>query len=675
MQSKEQLRDLLLELQAENANLRVSATHGKLLLAGLDTLLTVGRNTDPFEVTFQSLRQVYDYKHAFALLQSEDKLICTAYEGGHVPSDYAQNIGVWRRYIKRRTIATKIYRSNSVLVSADDAKNIPEDEVDAFPALFIPIKVSDGQGALVLTRDREGAEFDRNDVHLGQKFALLASHAISIRDRNLREEENTRLQELTQELEYRAFFDELTGKANRALIQQKVESALKNRSKDKPLGIAFFDVNKFKRINDYYGHEIGDILLQEFANRIGEVVRDCDTVGRLSGDEFILLVEDLKDRDDFCQLIERITHIVAETYHIGGHNIETSASVGVSFFPEHGTDYETLRRNADNAMYRAKQAAKTCPVYFNNQMAEAQSVKMELETRLRKAIREKQFLCMFQPKVCLKTGRICSFEALVRWQDEHGEIHAPGSFIELATELGLLDEISRFVLEACIEAFEILDPVFGDKTLIALNIAGAQANDIDFMKTFIARIVAAGCNRRIMLEITEDVMVTTAHFKKLVKPLLKASKIKVSIDDFGTGYSSIAAMTQLEVDELKVDRSFISDIHNTPLNQKILSAIEHMAQAMELPLVAEGIETADELRYLQEQSTIQTGQGFYFSRPVLAQELIEIAQTSWCRAGKYRLAPHPDAFSMGGCAKAWKRHRQLSAPSKQSDPKWGERAS
>lgn len=652
MQSKEQLRDLLLEMQAENANLRVSASHGQLLLAGLDTLLAVGRDTDPFEVTFQSLRQVYNYQGAFALLLEGDQLTCTAHEAGTVPNDYYSDINGLRRYIKKRTLATKICPEQSGVIPLAGSSALGG---KAYPALFIPVKVSAGQGAIVLVREADDKEFDRNDVHLGQKFALLASQAIAIRNHNQREKENTRLQELTQELEYRAFFDELTGKANRALIQQNVEDALKNRPNDKPFGMAFFDLNKFKRINDYYGHEIGDKLLTEFSDRISSSVGQSDTVGRLSGDEFILLVDDLNDREEFCNMIENVTNILAETYYIGGHKIETSASIGVSFFPDHGRDYETLRRNADNAMYRAKLASKTCPVYFNNQMAEAQSVKMELETRLRRAIREEQFLCMFQPKVDLKTGRICSFEALVRWQDEHGEIYAPGSFIDLATELGLLDEISKFVLDAAIKTFRKLDPVFGDETSIAINIAGVQANDIDFMKSLIARIVASGCSRRIILEITEDAMVTTAHFKKLVKPLLNASKIRVSIDDFGTGYSSIAAMTQLEVDELKIDRSFISEIHSTALNQKILYAIEHMALAMKLPLVAEGVETGEELKYLIENTNVDIGQGYYFSRPCIAQNLVDFAEENWCLSDGYRLAPHPDAKSVEDCERIWQR--------------------
>jgi cyclic di-GMP phosphodiesterase Gmr len=287
----------------------------------------------------------------------------------------------------------------------------------------------------------------------------------------------------------------------------------------------------------------------------------------------------------------------------------------VSVYPEHGQDYEALRRSADSAMYRAKKGTKGCAAFFDLAMGQAVTGRMELEQRLRLAIRDRRFCCAFQPKVDIRTNEVIGLEALVRWRDGNGEIPGPNEFIALAVELGLIDQITHLVLGETVAAMDAIDEAFGPDVTISINVAAKQAGNLAFMQSFAEALGASGRAERFMVEVTEDAFVAKSKFQSEVVPMLRALGVKVSIDDFGTGYSSLSALADITADEIKVDRSFITDIHRRPRSQSVLRAIESLSNALGMVVVAEGVETFEELAYLQAATRIRHVQGYYFAKP------------------------------------------------------------
>jgi len=427
------------------------------------------------------------------------------------------------------------------------------------------------------------------------------------------------------ELAYRAYFDDLTGSPNRRLIERRVEELL-HQAENARFALAFIDLDNFKHINDYYSHAIGDALLVKVAERIGKVLRDTDMLARISGDEFLLLAWPIDDERQIHGIIDRILAELKKPFHIEAFELFTSASLGVSVYPDHGTTYEALRRNADNAMYRAKNGTKGEAIYFSAAMGQSVTARMELEQRLRLAIRDRKFCCAFQPKVDVHSQEVVGFETLVRWRDEDGEIQPPSSFINLAIELGLIDPITRFVLEDAIHSMERLDAAFGSETTISVNVAAKQASDVDFMRSFAETLDTSGAAHRLMIELTEDAFAGQGQFQRHVLPMLRELGVRISIDDFGTGYSSLSALADITADELKVDRSFITDINRRPRSQSVLRAIESLGASLGMTIVAEGIETFEELAYLQTATRIPQGQGFYFSKPFFLGDMNDTHQ-------------------------------------------------
>jgi EAL domain-containing protein (putative c-di-GMP-specific phosphodiesterase class I) len=275
-------------------------------------------------------------------------------------------------------------------------------------------------------------------------------------------------------------------------------------------------------------------------------------------------------------------------------------------------------------MYRAKRETKGEAVYFDATMAQALTARMEIEQRLRLAIRDRRFCCAFQPKVDIQTEDVVGFETLVRWRDSDGEIHPPGDFIGLAIELGLIDPITNFVLGEAVAAISRLDDAFGAETSISINVAARQAGDLNFMRPFIASLKASGYAERIIIELTEDAFTAKSLFQSDILPELRDIGVKVSIDDFGTGYSSLSVLADITADEVKVDRSFITDIHCRPRSQSVLRTIESLAQALDMSIIAEGVETFEELAYLRTATRIRFAQGFYFCKPLY---IVDLTQT------------------------------------------------
>jgi len=423
------------------------------------------------------------------------------------------------------------------------------------------------------------------------------------------------------ELSRRAYFDDLTGLPNGALIQEEVHRMLAVGEGRARFAVALLDMDNFKHVNDYYTHAVGDKLLLKVAQRIAGKLRSSDVVARLSADEFLLVLNPL-DSDEYLEnLINSLLKELKEPFLIEGYEILTSASIGVSIYPDHGVSYETLRRAADTAINRVKDGAKGVAALFDSDMGRAMTARMAQEQRLRLAVRDGRFCCAFQPKVDIRTQDVVGVEALIRLRDENGVIQAPGEFIGLAIELGLIDDITYLALAEIVRSMDLLDDAFGPQATISINIAAKRAEDANFMDGFCAELKATNCANRFMVEVTEDAFLSKSQFQTHFLPMLREIGTRVSVDDFGTGYSSLATLADVTADEIKIDRTFITDIHQRPRSQSVLKAIEALSEALGMTVIAEGVETFEEVAYLQAATRIRFAQGFYFAKPVFLEEL------------------------------------------------------
>jgi c-di-GMP phosphodiesterase Gmr len=418
-----------------------------------------------------------------------------------------------------------------------------------------------------------------------------------------------------------AYYDELTDLPMRRVIEHRVNSLLKQGAAGDKFALAFLDIDNFKHINDYYGHGIGDALLVELAKRLLRDLRDSDMLSRISGDEFLLLLSPVKGIDEVAEFIRGLLERLSAPFFIDGSEIFASTSIGISLYPDHGDSYDVLRQNADLAMYRVKNEGKGAALFFDAGMEHEAMARTKIEQSLRLAILEKRFCCAFQAKVDIRTREIMGIEALVRLRDDGGVIQAPGTFINLAVELGLIDELTHLVLAEIVKSIDLINETFGPNTLISINVAAKQAGNVEFMRSFAQALEATGFPQRFMIEVTEDAFVAKSHFQHEILPIFRKLGVGISIDDFGIGYSSLSALADITADEIKIDRSFIVDIHKRPRSQGILRAIESLSEALGMSVVAEGIETFEELAYLQAATRIRYAQGYYFSRPIFLEEL------------------------------------------------------
>jgi diguanylate cyclase (GGDEF)-like protein len=413
----------------------------------------------------------------------------------------------------------------------------------------------------------------------------------------------------------------LTGLPMRRVIEHRVNSLLQRDEPQGRFALAFLDIDNFKHINDYYGHAIGDALLVEVAKRLGMSLRESDMLSRISGDEFLLLLNPIQSEHEVAEYIHFTLERLKAPFFIDGSEIFASTSIGVSVYPDHGRSYQALRQNADIAMYRVKNNGKGSAAFFDAGMEREALARMKIEQSLRHAILEKRFCCAFQAKVDIRTQDIKGIEALVRLRDDEGVIQAPGTFINLAVELGLIDELTHLVLAEIVRSIDLINETFGHGTTISINVAAKQAGNPEFMRSFAEALEATGFPNRFMIEVTEDAFVAKTHFQDQILPVFRRLGVGISIDDFGIGYSSLSALADITADEIKIDRSFITDIHKRPRSQGILRAIESLSEALGMTVIAEGLESFEELAYLQAATKIRYAQGFYFSRPIFLEEL------------------------------------------------------
>lgn len=429
----------------------------------------------------------------------------------------------------------------------------------------------------------------------------------------------TEQRRLEDDLFRRAYFDVLTGLPNRSVLAQSVTSLIE--CTDTTFALAFIDLDGFKNVNDYYGHAAGDALLIKIAERLSSELRPTDVLARVGGDEFVLLMSSADTKGEVTAIVHRFLERLKEPFFIDGYEVFISASIGVSLYPADGNSFDALCANADQAMYRIKDSTKGCVQFFDANVGKACSERMKIEQRLRLAVRDRHLCCAYQPKVDFRSGDVTGVEVLLRWRDEDGLIQPPGDFVNLAVELGLMDKITHLVLAEAIDALDQIDEAFGPTSTISINVAARQADEPVFMQSLVDTIEATGSAKRFMLELTEEAFLSKSRFQTHILPMVREIGARVSIDDFGTGYSSLSALADITADEIKVDRSFITSIQNRPRSQGILKAIESLALALNMSIVVEGVETLDELLYLQGTTRIRQAQGFFFARPMFLDEL------------------------------------------------------
>jgi cyclic di-GMP phosphodiesterase Gmr len=541
--------------------------------------------------------------------------------GNESTSDFELNI--LRDVFKLLPTGVTVQDERGEYLLVNDAATVLLEMAAAAPAAS---QLSDrGETCIELLRTGSSAVLEEAIVSGPAKKVFLTAHRpVQIAERNLLISSSTDITEqkvLEDHLFRSAYYDELTGLPTRRLIEHRVNNLLQRDGSQSRFALAFLDVDNFKHINDYYGHAVGDALLVEMARRLGLDLRESDILSRISGDEFMLLLNPIQSESEVAEYIRFILQRLKAPFFIDQSEIFASTSIGVSLYPEHGGSYDVLRQNADIAMYRIKNGSKGAAAFFDSSMEREALARMKIEQSLRQAILEKRFCCAFQPKVDIRTKHIKGIEALVRLRDDEGVIQAPGTFINLAVELGLIDELTHLVLAEIVKSIDPINEAFGPDITISINVAAKQAGNPEFMRPFAEAIEATGFPRRFLIEVTEDAFVTKTHFQDEILPIFRKLGVGISIDDFGIGYSSLSALADITADEIKIDRSFITDIHKRPRSQGILRAIESLSEALGMTVIAEGVETFEELAYLQAATKIRYAQGFYFSRPIFLDDL------------------------------------------------------
>lgn len=419
------------------------------------------------------------------------------------------------------------------------------------------------------------------------------------------------------QVQFLAYYDALTELPNRTLLRDRLGKALagSRRRKDK-VAVLFLDLDRFKVINDSLGHSFGDLLLRKIADRLKSQVREQDTVARVGGDEFLVVLTDVKDGTDAAIAAEKIMDAMIAELVIQGRSFSVSCSMGISIFPEHGADSETLIKNADAAMYSAKESGRNTFQFFSEKMNAEVVERLTLEHGLRAALDKKEFFLVYQPQMDIATGTIVGFEALLRWQHPELGTIAPDRFMGIAENSGLILPIGAWVLRtACSQARKWQDEGLC-ATPVAVNVSAVQFRQPGFREV-VSRVLSEtglAC-QYLELEVTESLLLSNADMTSSVLRELKGMGLKLAIDDFGTGYSSLSYLKRFPINKLKIDRSFIRDVAVNPDDAAITTAIIAMAKQLKLKVIAEAVEDEAQLLFLRENHCDEI-QGYYFCKPL-----------------------------------------------------------
>jgi diguanylate cyclase (GGDEF)-like protein/PAS domain S-box-containing protein len=430
-----------------------------------------------------------------------------------------------------------------------------------------------------------------------------------------------------QKLDHLAHHDTLTGLPNRLLLRDRVEHAIHRAHRERRgLAVLFLDLDRFKNINDTLGHTVGDNLLRLCAARLSDRMREGDTVARLGGDEFMILLEDYRSPEDARKVAQDVLDSLAQSIQIQGHELFITASIGISQYPQDGSTVDELVRNSDAAMYRAKEKGKNNYHFYTSDLTVVARENLRLESCLRLALERDEFVLHYQPKWDTKTGRITGVEALLRWQHPERGLIGPAEFLGTLEECGLILPVGKWVLHtACAQAqawrIQGFPPI-----QMSINLSGQQIVDGSLLQTVTDSFGACGFDPRYLeLELTEGFVMQQPDEVVVLLKSLRELGMSIAIDDFGTGYSSLSYLKQLPIQKLKIDRSFVRDIPADPEDVAITSAIIALGHRLQMSIVAEGVETEEQLAFLAHEGC-QEAQGFLVSEPVPEQEVRRLLQ-------------------------------------------------
>jgi diguanylate cyclase (GGDEF)-like protein/PAS domain S-box-containing protein len=463
-----------------------------------------------------------------------------------------------------------------------------------------------------------------------------------------------RLLEKEDRLNFLANYDPLTRLPNRSLLCDRLQHAMaRARRSDQSMALLVLDLDRFKTINDSLGHEVGDRILLEVAHRLKGFVREVDTLARFGGDKFAIILEEVADLQKVVRVAQKVLSELSRTMTLDEFQLYVTASIGISFFPSDGADLESLLQHAEAAMYRAKETGRNQYQFYRPEMNARTRERLLLENSLRQAVEKQQLILYYQPKIDLASGQMTGVEALLRWRHPDLGMVSPDDFIPLAEETGLIVSIGEWVLRTACGQARTWQKSGLPPLRVAVNISGRQFRQTDFVDMVEGVLTQSGLDPQYLeLEITESVAMENVEETIETLTALKERGLCLAIDDFGTGYSSLSYLKRFPITSLKIDRSFINEVGTDPNDAAIASSVIALAQAMSLKVVAEGIETEEQLRFLVARGCTE-GQGFLFSRPVPPVELA-LFLASWTKerdlpADRTSASTSPSGLAMPTC--------------------------
>ncbi len=459
---------------------------------------------------------------------------------------------------------------------------------------------------------------EKSEIELLKTLARLTALAIEHR-------------RLTDQLSYQAQHDPLTGLPNRVLMEDRLQNAISQTARNnRMVALMFIDLDRFKIINDTLGHEAGDLLLQQVTQRFLSIIRKSDTLVRMGGDEFTLILPDLDDRADAVRVAQKLLDVFKSPMNIAGHDLFVSASIGIGVYPQDGKTSAELQKNADVAMYRAKNAGRNAVECFAPEMNAAAMEKLQLEGELRRAIEQNEFILLYQPQVATD-GTLCGFEALLRWKHPKRGMIPPIKFIPIAEDTGLIVQLGTWVIqEACRQTKAWQDAGY-QNVKVAVNVSARQFQQVDFVQTTADALKAAKLDPKFLeLELTESLLMSDPEHETPKLQAVRELGCGIAIDDFGTGYSSLAYLRKLPIDTLKIDGSFVREIQDgNSKDAAVVQAITSLAHSLGMKVVAEGVEYENQRKYLHSIGCDQM-QGYLFGKPKHASEVQQLLEWQAC---------------------------------------------
>ena len=453
---------------------------------------------------------------------------------------------------------------------------------------------------------------------------------LTCRDISHKKEEEKSLQEEKDILHRLAHNDTLTGLPNRLFFTERLEQAISMaRRHTRELAILFIDLDRFKPINDSLGHSTGDKVLCEIANRLKDTIRKEDVLARLGGDEFIVLMENLFDKTDAAILAKKILEALNEPVYIDGHVLYVSGSIGISIYPENNGSIHNLLHCADTAMYKAKEEGRNNYQFYSGDLTETAHERMSLEAKLRKSLNNDEFIVYYQPQINSENGELTGIEALVRWNRKNIKIIPPSKFIAFAEETGFIVPLDQWVMRKALTQIVQWYKIGLDPGVLALNLSMKQLYREDFIAVLKTMLKETGCKPEwISLEITENQI--SMNLKNVIDTLTLISEmgIKIAIDDFGTGCTSFSDLKLLPIDMLKIDRTFIKDLHHNGDDDSVIRAVIVLSKSLNIDIIAKGVETEEQKSFLIENGCTNM-QGYIYAKPMIANKMEEMLKIKY----------------------------------------------